>query len=192
MKEYYEKLMAMRVPLKVSVAQGIVMGLFKILMGIISVSWLLVFSAFYNFGMATARGAILKEKRSIVGWIVIVSSVLFVINSYGIYQNGAKAEYTRNVAILIAAITFTDIVMAIVRIVRAGKNNEPERRIIGWVSLATALISLTLTQTAILSFTQPGRDMSQYNGMCGMIFGCAAVIIGVIILRTKEPGEEQV
>jgi len=86
------------------------------------------------------------------------------------------------VAIIIAAVTFTDIIIAIIGIIKSNK----EEKNIKLVFLATSLISLTLTQTAILSFTNKGSDMSKYNGMCGMLFGLVAIVIGIIILNRKE------
>ncbi|MCR5596097.1 MAG: hypothetical protein K6G12_09625 [Lachnospiraceae bacterium] len=176
-----------RYPLKFSVVQGIFMGVLKLVLALVSGLWLIAFSALYNFGIAGARGAIIKEKKNFVGWIVMLSSFLFVIYSYWIYKNGNSAEYDMRVAILIAAVTFTDIVLAVRGIIKAHKNNNNENKMISLISLATALISLTLTQTAILSFTQKGRDTSQYNGICGMIFGMVAMVIGLIILtRCKD------
>ena len=49
-------------------------------------------------------------------------------------------------------------------------------------NLATAVISLQLTQTAILSFTNVGTDLSYYNGIGGIIFGSVSLLISVIII----------
>ena len=171
-----------RIPLMVSILQGIGMGIIKIVLAVLSGSWLFLFSAFYNFGIAGAIGAVLKNKREVVGWVVILSSVLFGAYSYWMIRKGQTAQFGMYIAILIAAVTFTDIALAIRGIVRARKNN-PNDRIISLISLATALISLTLTQTAILSFALSGQDMSVYNGICGMLFGAVAAVIGVIIVR---------
>ena len=97
-------------------------------------------------------------------------------------KKGIVFQYGMYVAILIAAVTFSDIALAIWRIVRAARNHDNESKTLSLISLATALISLTLTQTAILSFVLPERDMSTYNGICGMIFGMIAAGIGIIIV----------
>jgi hypothetical protein len=47
--------------------------------------------------------------------------------------------------------------------------------------LTSALVSLVLTQTAILSFTTQG-DMSYFNGISGMLFGGIATLIGIYMM----------
>jgi len=54
------------------------------------------------------------------------------------------------------------------------------------VHLATALISLELTQSALLSFTQIGIDHSFYNGIIGILVGVGSFLIGFIIYFKKN------
>jgi len=49
------------------------------------------------------------------------------------------------------------------------------------INLATALVSLQLTQSALLSFNNASVDNSLYNGIIGIIVGLAALTIGTII-----------
>ena len=50
------------IPLMISIFQGIVMGVFKVALTLLSGSWQFTFSAFYNIGIAMVRGAIPKKK----------------------------------------------------------------------------------------------------------------------------------
>lgn len=54
------------------------------------------------------------------------------------------------------------------------------------VNLATAVISLELTQSALLSFTQVSLDNSLYNGIIGIAVGTISLIIGIIICFKKD------
>lgn len=86
------------------------------------------------------------------------------------------------VALLIATVTFTDITIATIGIVKAKKKNDLETEMIKYTNLATALISLSLTQSAILSFTNENQDMSMWNGIGGIVMGSLACIIGVYMI----------
>ncbi|OMD55328.1 hypothetical protein BSK51_04570 [Paenibacillus odorifer] len=73
--------------------------------------------------------------------------------------------YSMHVALAITCMTFVEIVMAVHgAIVMMRKGKAPAVSAIKLSNLAASLISLVLTQTAILSFTHQG-DMSYYNGL---------------------------
>ena len=188
MKSYLDSLYKYKTILKISTFNGLFMGIIKIAMAIISKSVSLFISSFYNLGISSARGTILRKSKNKIniGLIVIISSIFYVLYSYHTYKYGNKSNYNMYIAILIATITFTDIVLAIIGIKRANKRNDKEDKNIKLISLATSLISLSLTQTAILSFTMKNIDMSKYNGISGMIFGCIAILVGFIILYKNK------
>lgn len=57
-------------------------------------------------------------------------------------------------------------------------------------NLASALISLVLTQTALLSLSEGNHSF--YNGLCGIIFGSLAACVGlsmIIRMRLIEKGK---
>ena len=65
------------------------------------------------------------------------------------------------------------------------RNNNKQNNLLMLVNLATALISLQLTQSALLSFTQVGVDNSLYNGIIGIVMGISSLVIGIIICFKK-------
>ena len=64
----------------------------------------------------------------------------------------------------------------------AKKKNDLETEILKYINLSTSLISLSLTQTAILSFTMKGQDMSNWNGIGGIVIGSLVCIIGMYMV----------
>lgn len=83
--------------------------------------------------------------------------------------------------------TFVEISMAVHgSIVTMRKGKAPAVSAIKLSNLAASLISLVLTQTAILSFTHQG-DMSYNNGLAGLIFGGLALHIHRVLNGKHYP-----
>jgi len=186
---------------KVSYYMNIVMAVGKMIVGLYTASVFLYIYAFYNVGLALAKATAVKghyagkqppdethpygygreEYKSYfkVGVILTTSSVVFIIYCLRLFLYGSSVSYSKNVALAIACMTFVEIVMAVHgSIVMMRKGKAPAVSAIKLSNLAASLISLVLTQTAILSFTHQG-DMSYYNGLAGLIFGGLAALIGV-------------
>lgn len=173
---------------KVSLYNGAIMGIMKILLGIISGSISLFISSFYNIGISLAKKTTFRknvkhtyENFYLVGIIILVSSIFYIFYSYHVFYFGSNSKYHMYIAILIATITFTDITLALIGTIKAKKKKDLQTETVKLINLATSLISLSLTQTAILSFTVQ-EDMSKYNGIGGMIFGICAGLIGIYMI----------
>lgn len=190
------------VPLNTAIAVG------KILLGIFSFSLFLCVNAFYNIGMAAAKyyavkghkesqidlaGSDLTELRKKqnecyhkIGIIVLAASTVYTIYCIKMFFGGSGAQYHEYIAITIAAVTFTEVTVSLQGAIAARRNKEPVVEAIKLTNFASSLISLVLTQTAILSFTYKG-DASFFNGLSGIIFGTLAAFIGLyMILRNPE------
>lgn len=89
-------------------------------------------------------------------------------------------------AILIATITFTDIVLSIIGIVRAKKKKDIQSEMLKYINLSTALISLSLTQSAILSFKNQNADNSFVNGTFGIIVAILTILIGIYMMLNAK------
>lgn len=186
---------------KVSYYMNIVMAVGKMIVGLYTASIFLCIYALYNVGLALAKATAVKghhagkqppdeshaygygreEYKSYfkVGIILTTSSILFIIYCLRLFLYGSSASYSMNIALAIACMTFVEIGMAVHGSIVTMKNgNVPAVSAIKLSNLAASLISLVLTQTAILSFTHQG-DMSYYNGLAGLIFGGLAVMIGM-------------
>lgn len=194
---------------KLSIPLNLLIAVGKILLGIFSLSFFLCINAFYNIGIAVAKyyAAKAHEESNLdhsspdeiskkqyaayhfVGNIVLASSMVYIIYcSKLLFVTGNITRYPRYIAFIIAAVTFTEIAISLGGAVMARRNNEPVIEAIKLTNFSSSLISLSLTQTAIMSFSYKG-DPTFYNGLSGIIFGALAALIGLYMrlrTRTKE------
>ena len=96
------------------------------------------------------------------------------------------------IAIEIAAVTTYELTVAIYGLRKAKRNKDPQEETVKYINLASALISVSLTQTAILSFTNKGTDMSRAYAIGDAIFGFLALTVGIfMLLRANHLGEDR-
>jgi alcohol dehydrogenase class IV/divalent metal cation (Fe/Co/Zn/Cd) transporter len=172
---------------KASACLNIALAAGKLALGAYSMSLFLCVSALYNVGVACARRIALKGYRSNqaeyrtyrkIGVVMAVSGAVFIVYCLRLFLHGSNVRYSLIESLIIATITFAEIGSSVYGIAVTGNGYSPVLVALKLTSLASALISLALTQTAILSFTADG-DMSFYNGLSGMVFGGGAALIGV-------------
>lgn len=178
-----------------------VIGLGKLVMGLVSLSFFTCVSAFYTFGMVAAKGCAIagiynaatkKEQYRyylLSGVILIAVSALYIAYSVRLLFYPVTAVYHPYVAIGIAAFTFTELTLNIRGVIIERHNHTPLIHAIKMINLASSLICLVLTQTALLSFadTESAAVHSQANGLIGIIMGSLAVLLGVImIVRIRQ------
>lgn len=149
----------------------------KIILFFITKSYALLISSLYNLAIGIAKLKTNSFKVKEVSICVIIASILFIIYSIWIIITNKQVHYDLYTSLLIATITFYDIIYSIYGII---KYKTKQYKLMKQVSLATSLISLQLTQSAILSFTTV-TDNSFYNGLIGILAGISALIIGIII-----------
>jgi divalent metal cation (Fe/Co/Zn/Cd) transporter len=125
-------------------------------------------------------GTLLGEYRSYktIGIVLFASSMVFLLYSLYVMLVGVIVEYTLIEALIIATVTFTEIGMAVYGIKTTQTRRMPAVAATKLTNLASSMVSLVLTQAAILSFTTMG-DLSFYNGISGILFGGIAALIGV-------------
>ena len=166
---------------------GFLIGICKILMAIISHSWLLFIHAVYNIIKTCARHYATKEKEDhyktmfYCGFLVIAASVIYLVYSVYIYCFGSKVFYHMYIAIGIAAVTTYELIVSIHGLKKARKKKDVQEETVKYINLASALISVSLTQTAILSFTNE-TDMSKVYSVGDAIFGFLALLVGIFML----------
>lgn len=160
----------------------------KILLFFITKSLAFAISSLYNFGIGIAKKKIYSAKGNYksIGGFVIMASLCFIIYSIWIILSHKLVYYNLYIGITISAVTFYDIGYSIYGIIKSTKNNNRQNHLLMLVNLATALISLELTQSALLSFTQVNADNSLYNGIIGIVVGISSLIIGIIICFKKD------
>lgn len=173
---------------KVTTTLNAIVGIFKIILAIISHSLLLFIYSFYNVSISLAKRTSMREKQKyeyenfyFCGIIVLVASISYILYSDYIYFNGSNSKYNMYVAIGIATLAFYNITVAIIGIIKAKKRKDIKNQTIKLTNLASSFISMSLTQTAILSFTTD-TDMSKYNAIGGIIFGILSAMIGIYMI----------
>ena len=173
---------------KISYKKSIGWGICKVILAALFRSVLFSISGFYHIAIGVARRENVKKNRKtdfesyiFISLVTIIASIIYVIYSLYGYFNGLNANYHMYIAIGIATVSFTDLTLAVIGVVKTRKRNDMQTRIDKLINLVTSLISLSLTQMAILSFTT-NSDMSIYNGTGGMIMGGLASIIGIYML----------
>ena len=167
---------------------NLIIFLMKVILFFITFSWIILISSFYNLGIGLARKKVYSKNDNYIsiGIFVSLASIFFILYSIWIIIDHKIVNYNIYVGILIATVTFYDIGHSIYGIVKSIKRNNPQNNLLMLVNLATGIISLELTQAALLSFTQIGVDNSLYNGLLGVILGICAFIIGLVICLKRN------
>lgn len=93
------------------------------------------------------------------------------------------SSYNKIVGITIAAFTFFELGLNIRGIIIERKNKIPLFHALKMINLAFACICLVLTQTALLSFGQIGKEYSMWNGVMGILMGSLAVMLGIMMMQ---------
>ena len=174
----------------------------KLIIGIMSLSLFTCVNAFYSFGMIGAKGIALtgirkaqdRNKQYVYyfwsGAILIISSIVYMSYSIRLFFSPISSAYHSYVAIGIAAVTFTEIGLNIRGVTITRHNQTLLIHAIKMINLSGSLISLVLTQTALLSFTKNEADLleiSKANGEMGLLMGMVATLIGIyMICRVKK------
>lgn len=181
-------------------AGNILLAIFKILSGILSVSLFTCVNGFYTLGMVAARYCALagvirtkevSEQYRYYRWsgiVLIVASCLYIAYSIRMYFQPSYTVYHPYLAMGIATVTFVEIGINLRGVLIFRKNYFPLLHALKTINLATSLISLVLTQAAILSFTDEVQNPSS-NGILGVLMGTCAVLLGVYMLQRMGTDE---
>lgn len=170
-----------------SMVWNILVALYKISLAYMSHSILILVYAMYDISLIITKTTFIiklkdeSEKYYIVGLIVMGSSIWYMLYSIRILIVGSPIQYNLYVSIAITLITFFDIVAAIIGIRHARIRMNLEQETSKLITLANSLISLSLTPTAILSFTKID-NISFYMGVLGIIFGALSALIGIYMM----------
>ncbi|MGN0607144.1 MAG: hypothetical protein ACI4JM_11540 [Oscillospiraceae bacterium] len=98
------------------------------------------------------------------------------------------AVYHKYIALGIAAVTFTEIVINIRGVIIESKSSSPLFHALKMINLASSLISLVLVQNAILSFKHFEDEVSEKklaqmsSGLIGIFMGSIAAVLGIIMI----------
>lgn len=193
---------------KLSVLLNAVIALGKIGMGIYSLSIFLCINGVYSIGIGLAKAAAIKgyndslkasdakhpngyqreEYRCyyLVGIIITVTSLVYMIYcTKMLIGKDASTQYTTFIVMVIGSFTAIEIAASVQGIISTRRGRKPIMEAIKMTSFVSALISLVLTQTAILSHA--GQSTNIYFNLTGMFLGFLSAIVGLYtIIRTKR------
>ena len=116
------------------------------------------------------------------GMILIAASLLYLIYSAWSYFHPKEVSYHMYIALAIATFTFTEIGVNLYGMIANRKNRTPLLHAIKTINLAASLISLVLTQSAILAFADGGGHDPSVNALMGLLSGTCAVLLGLYML----------
>jgi hypothetical protein len=183
---------------KMSIIINAVMALGKIGMSIYSLSFFLFAGGLFNVGMGIAKVIAVKGHnergkniiqehghRSYyrVGLVVILSSFAYMAYSLRmIYGGHSNMQFDTIAALSIATFTFAEIGAAVYGIVKLRRDKEPVMEAIKMTTLVSSLISIVLTQSALLSLDGSIESAAKYCGIAGLVFGGVSVLIGVYMI----------
>ncbi|RPE76211.1 MULTISPECIES: hypothetical protein [unclassified Frondihabitans] len=121
------------------------------------------------------------------GILVTVLSLLYTLSFIPLFFASAeKITYDRPVAVIIAAITFAELGLAIHGTVSARRNRDLLSEAVKLTNVAAGLVLLTLTQSALLSL-EKDIDPGHANAVSGVVFGTIATGIGVsMLIRSRR------
>lgn len=182
----------------VSVGKDSFMVLVKLGMSFASASFFMFANALFTCGIGLARYVALKMQGKEtagqlrlyrrVSVILSISGLCYVGYSVRLFFGGSAGQYSEVMALAIAAYTFVEFGIQIHDLIKLRKQHDLEAKALRLVSLCGILVSFVLTQTAIMSFSEPGEHNFS-DGLAGVVFGGLVVIVGVISLllhRKKE------
>jgi divalent metal cation (Fe/Co/Zn/Cd) transporter len=184
---------------KLSMLLNAVLAIGKIGVGVYSLSIFVCVNGFYNVGIALAKHTAVKghsesEQRghyARVGWIILVTSAVYMVYCANMAIRGrANVTYDMITSLAISTFSFAEIGAAIYGVAAARKMKSLAISAAKRVSLVTALISLVLTQSALLGLTET-ENVVQYCGWTGLIVGGVSAIIGLsMIVRMRREVRE--
>jgi hypothetical protein len=191
-----------------SVPSSVAMAGWKIVLFCAAPSLLIAATVLFNLGVAAAKvfavhrhrlsytypeGSVARRRFRETGcrWIgagILVMGLLFVAASIPLLLGRAHVtHFDKWVAIIIAAVTFTELGIGIWGATTARKDHEPLVEATKLVNVAAAVVLLVLTQAALLSISGSTAQAATSNGTSGVFLGGVAATIGAVMLLRRFP-----
>ena len=179
----------------VSCIGNIVLAFGKIALGLLSLNFYVCVNGLYTLGMVLAKLCVLagfiKQKKYaeqygycyVSGIILVIASIAYITYSIRLLLHPQAASYNEIVGITIAAVTFFELGLNLHGVLAERNNKSPLFFVLKMINLSSAIICLTLTQTALLSFQQTEANHSVWNGVMGILMGSFAAMLGLMIIR---------
>lgn len=175
----------------VSVGKDAFMVLVKLIMSIVSFSFFMFTNALFSCGIGIARYTALSMRGKNwneqlrlyrrVSLVLMFSGICYAAYSVRLFFGGSAGQYNMIMALAIACYTFVDFGIQISELIKLRKRQNLEAEALRLVSFSGILVSFVLTQTAIMSFSEPGEHNFS-DGLSGLVFGGLVVVVGIVLL----------
>lgn len=177
----------------------------KAVIGIFTVSLFMLVSAFYSAltGLAKQfyyRGALIcKEdiKKETVYYcfmaiFLLAASLVYSLYMVRLFFLSSGLVYGKIAGITVAAVSFTELFMAVRGLVKSNKLNDMLVSGLKIVNLSVALTALVLTQSALLSFTSGVEIAYSYvTAAFGLCVGLVSSLLSVLmLLKARRIGRD--
>ena len=198
----------------VSIPGTLAMAAWKAALFVIAPSYFLLATVVFTLGVAVAKAGIIRSHVSVrrreiadrpvdagevqrrvyrrTGALVLVLSAVYAA-SFVPQLAGTEdvTAYGRPVAIIIAAITFGELGLAVHGTVSAKRNRDRLTEAVKLTNLAAGLVLIPLTQSALLSI-ESEADTGIANAFTGILFGTLAAGVGAWMLWRSRAASREV
>ena len=167
----------------------------KLLIGILSLSFFTCVNAFYSYGMVAAKivalaGVVRERDRRgqyrycrLAALILMGASLCYLVYTLYLYRHPSQYRYFKIFAIGIAAYAFIELGINLWGVIRERRRGLPLFQTIKTLNLCSALMSLVLTQRAILSLSFPPERTAGINALFGALMALLATLLGACLFR---------
>jgi hypothetical protein len=179
---------------KLSAFLNAILAIGKIGLGAYSLALFVCVNGLYNVGIALAKHTAVQgdsehEQRKHylrIGVIILVASLVYMVYCVDmVIGERGSFSYDLITALAIATFTFTEIGVAVYGMLKSQEIKNLRLQATKRINLVTALISLVLTQSALLGMSGT-ENAVKYCGWAGLVFGGVSAIIGIsMIIRMK-------
>ena len=177
-----------------SLVMNMLLGAGKIIAGFITKSFMMIAGGCYNLSIAAAKrlavvgngGDDELASYNRVGLFISVASGAYAIYFAILFTGGRELHrYSEIGAIAIAAVTFTEIALAVYGIIMSRKYKRLIIESIKKTNLVSALFSLILTQGALLTMSNVEKA-AVWCGITGIIVGFLGMGIGLQMTTRRK------
>jgi hypothetical protein len=177
-------------------------GIVKVLLGLLALSAFACVNGLYTIALVAARacalsGSVRDDKAKVTrrclwaAWLLLLASLLYLAYSGWAFVHPASFGFGKYMAITIAAVTFFEIGSNIYGLAATKGGDDLPLHVIRAIGLATSLVSLVLTQTALLSIGGTGSHDLSSSALLGLLVGSAAAAIAIFeIVKCRQTAHD--
>lgn len=169
----------------------------KLVIGLATLSVYIIISAFYSLGVGLAKQIYYRGYLKAlddpscepkyylrISLVLMASSLVYIGYMIRLFFIKNSFHYSMFLGIAIATVSFFELIVAIVGLVKSNRRKDLLLSGLKTVNLSSALVALVLTQIAILSFTSSGAqavDHSFNNALFGIGMGSVSLIFSLLM-----------